>query len=69
MGRYSATLPILEAMREREAEEAARQDAARVLQRAFGGLLWRAKCRRVCYDLIEVRFSTPGQTSALCAMI
>lgn len=52
-------LPILEVVREREAEQSARDDGARVLQRAFGGLLARRTCRHVCYELMEVNNSHP----------
>ena len=53
-GRYTATLPILASMRQREILEAAKDDAARALQRTFADCLNRMKCRRVCYELIEV---------------
>lgn len=54
-GPYIAVIPTLEAARVSAAEEAARDDAARVLQRTFDGLLVRKKCRTVCYTLMEVR--------------
>ncbi|CAN0025105.1 unnamed protein product, partial [Ectocarpus sp. 12 AP-2014] len=53
LGHFSIALPYLQAMREQQAEKSARDDGARVLQRAFGGLLARSKCRLVCYDVLE----------------
>ncbi|CAM9980812.1 unnamed protein product [Pylaiella littoralis] len=52
LGRFAAGLPYLDAIRKQQAEESARHEGARVLQRAFGGLLARAKCRFVCYRLL-----------------
>lgn len=69
-GRYVTVLPILEAMREKEAEQLARDDGARVLQRAFGGLLARRKGRDVCYELMEVSGSSLGRCvlGSCCSM-
>ncbi|CAM9502410.1 unnamed protein product [Scytosiphon promiscuus] len=53
LGRFSAGLPYLDVMRDQQAELSARDDGARVLQRAFGGLLTRSKCRSVCYELLQ----------------
>ncbi|CBN76814.1 expressed unknown protein [Ectocarpus siliculosus] len=53
LGHFSIALPYLQVMREQQAEKSARDDGARVLQRAFGGLLARSKCRLVCYDVLE----------------
>lgn len=57
-GRYAGTLPTLADMRDHEASAATAEDGARVPQRALGGLLARKRCRRVCYELLEVLF--PG---------
>jgi len=54
---YAGTLPTLADMRNHKAAAAAAENGARVLQRAFGGLLARGKCREVCYELLEVRFT------------
>lgn len=53
---YTGTLPTLADMRDHKAAVAAAENGARVLQRAFGGLLARKKCREVCYKLLEVGF-------------
>lgn len=39
----------------------ARDGGARVLQRAFGGLLARSKCRLVCYELLQVNIATSNR--------
>lgn len=53
-GQYVAILPRLESMRRAAAETCARGDAARVLQRSLRGLVSRAECRTMCYELLEV---------------
>eukprot|EP00752_Nemacystus_decipiens_P009596 g8574.t1 len=54
LGRFAAGLPYLDAVRAQQGELSARDEGARVLQRAFGGLLARSKCRSVCYELLQV---------------